>query len=311
MGIIFGLLAALGWGVGDYLVTCLARGVGTMRAMVYAQSASLLAWIILLPLLNVAKWSGLQEYEGSVPVWFWLIGAGLCHVIGLVLSYRAFEIGTLALVSPLASSFAVVTALLSLGTREKLPAYILVGAALLFVGVVLATRASAHEDESNKGLRGVPEALGCAVGFGVMFWMMEPLDVHLGPVVPLIGLKIMATMLSVAGLAASLNSRSSSIEAVATESAPPALSWKNILALAGSISVVDCLSWMAFINGDRLGFTTVVTSLASLFSVVTILLAWVLLKERLAKIQWLGIAIILFGVLLVSLPENLFSSFFK
>ncbi len=236
MGIVFGLLAALGWGVGDYLVTCLARGVGTTRAMVYAQSASLLAWVVLLFLPapqiwgseSIAHWGGLREFEGGVPVWFWLIGAGLCHVVGLVLSYRAFEIGTLALVSPLASSFAIVTALLSISTREKLPPAVLVGAGLLFCGVVLATRAPANEDESNKGLRGVPEALGCAVAFGAMFWMMEPLDTHLGPVVPLIGLKIMATGLSLCGLAVALNSYSPP-----AVDAPPVPTWKSLLHIGG------------------------------------------------------------------------------
>jgi drug/metabolite transporter (DMT)-like permease len=78
-----------------------------------------------------------------------------------------------------------------------------------------------------------------------------------------------------------------------------------LAALAGSIAVVDSLAWLAFNTGERLHFTTVVTSLASLFSVVTILLAWLLLKERLARIQWLGIAVILFGVLMVSLPKAL------
>jgi drug/metabolite transporter (DMT)-like permease len=325
MGIAFGLLAALGWGIYDYLATCLSRGIGTTRALVYAQSASLLAWIILacLPIWgeeNVVKWSGLHEFEGGVPVWVWLVGAGLCHVLGLVLSYRAFEIGTLALVSPLASSFAIVTALLSISTREKLPSYILFGAGLLFAGIVLATRVPAHEDESNKGLRGVPEALACAVGFGTMFWMMKPLDIHLGQVAPLIVLKIMATGLSLVGLAVALKSYSLPAEDAPlaedappaeneslAESAPPATSWENIALVAAGMAGVDCLAWVGFINGDRLGYTTVVTALASLFSVVTILMAWLILKERLAKVQWVGIAIILLGVLIVSLPEKLFS----
>ena len=314
MGIVFGLLAAFGWGLGDYFITCLTRRVGTARAMIYAQVCSLLAWVVLLILPSqllwgrdsVALWGGLREFEGGVPVWVWAAGAGLCHVLGLVLSYRAFEIGTLALVSPLASSFAVVTAVLSLSTRrDVLPPHILIGAGILFCGIVVATRAPSHPDELNKGLRGVPEALGCAVGFGVMFWMMEPLDTHLGPVVPLIVLKLMATASALISFAAARNSpEMPAPEPVVPENEAARPAWHLVGALAAGIAIVDSLAWLAFNNGERLQFTTVVTSLASLFSVVTILLAWLLLKERLARVQWIGIAVILLGVLLVSVPKE-------
>jgi drug/metabolite transporter (DMT)-like permease len=308
MGIVYGLLAALGWGLADYIVTCLTRRVGTPRAMVYAQVCSLLAWVILLILPaqllwgrdSVAQWSGLMQSEGGVPIWAWVIGAGLCHVLGLVLSYRAFEIGTLALVSPMASSFAVVTAVLSVATqRDVLPPHIIVGAALLFGGILLATRAPSHGDESNKGLRGVPEALGCALGFGVMFWMWQPISQNLGPVVPLIVLKIMSSALALVGLRAAKHT----LTPVSPENGAPAPRGL-VLQLAIGIAIVDSLAWLAFNTGERLQYTTVVTALASLFSVVTILLAWLLLKDRLARIQWVGIAIILGGVLMVSLPAE-------
>ena len=41
--------------------------------------------------------------------------------------------------------------------------------------------------------------------------------------------------------------------------------------------------------------------MTSLFSAVTVLMAWVILRERLSRAQWAGVAVILFGVLLVSL----------
>ena len=308
MGIFCGLLAALGWGLADYFVTLLTRRVGTPRALLYAQAFSLLAWIVLLVIpaqwvwgKDVGLWSGFTQSESGVPIWVWALGAGICHVLGLVLSYRAFEIGTLALVSPLASSFAIVTAVLSVSTkRDELPIHILIGAGLLFCGVVLATRAPTHEDESNKGLRGVPEALGCALGFGIMFWMMQPINKHLGPVLPLIVLKVMATGSALIGLRASQHGFAPQSPEDGTLAPVKIVSF-----LALGIVGTDVMAWLAFNYGELVGATVVVTSLASLFSVVTILLAWLLLKERLAKVQWIGIAIILAGVLLVSLPQEL------
>lgn len=309
MGIFCGLLAALGWGLADYFVTLLTRRVGTPRGLLYAQAFSLLAWILLLLVpahlvwgKDVALWNGFAQSESNVPIWAWAVGAGICHVLGLVLSYRAFEIGTLALVSPLASSFAVVTAVLSVSTgRDELPPHILVGAGALFCGIILATRAPSHDTESNHGLRGVPEALGCAVGFGVMFWMMQPLSQHLGPVLPLIVLKIMATSYALVGLLGAKHA----MKPLSPEDGTPVPA-KIVSLLTLGIVGTDVMAWLAFNYGERLEFTTVVTALASLFSIVTILMAWLILKDRLAKIQWLGIAIILAGVLMVSLPKELF-----
>lgn len=311
MGIFYGLGAALCWGLGDYVVTSLARRVGTPRAMVWIQAFSLLCWIALLLLParllwgreSVALWSGLSHKEGALPVWAWVTIAGLCHVLGLALSYRAFEIGKLALVSPISSSFAIVTALLAVSTRESPPPPVLVGAALLFAGLVLATRPQKSEpDEAKKGHRGVPEAIGSALAYGVMFWMMKPAEAHLGPVLPLIVLKVMATGLALLGLSTAQRNLTSAVPA--EDSAAPRSSPALLLALAIGSALLDSLAWLSFNAGDRLGFTTVVTALASLFSVVTILLAWLFLKERLARTQWMGIAVILFGVLLVSLPAD-------
>lgn len=313
MGIFYGLCAAFCWGLGDYVVTSLARRAGTPRTMVYIQAWSLLCWIALLilparllwGLPSVALWHGLLQTEGALPIWAWVTLAGLCHVLGLALSYRAFEIGTLALVSPISSSFAIVTALLAVSTRESPPPPVLLGVALLFAGLVLATRPQSGPDEAAKGQKGVPEAIGSAVAYGVMFWMMKPVEAHLGPVLPLIVLKVMATGLALLGLRAAQRTLTSD-----APSDEPRSAATLILMLAIGSALLDSLAWLAFNAGDRLGFTTVVTALASLFSVVTIILAWLLFKERLARVQWLGIAVILLGVLLVSVPADAVSRFF-
>jgi drug/metabolite transporter (DMT)-like permease len=313
-GIGFGLTAAICWGLGDYVVTILTRRVGTPRAMAFIQSFSLLCWIVLLLLPaqilwgrdSVALWSGFSEKIGMWPAWAWMLMAGACHVAGIALSYRAFEIGTLALVAPISSSFAIVTAVLSTATRETLPPPVMAGVSLLFLGIVLATRTPATPDDTNKGLKGVPEALGSALAYGVMFWMMLPGEQKLGPVLPLIVLKIMSTLSAFIGLGAAFFHKNKTAEVsfavpdVSSEAPLQIGSPVLWIALALMVALLDSFAWLSYSAGDRTGSTTVVTALASLFSVVTILLAWLLFKDRLAKLQWLGIAIILAGVLLVA-----------
>ena len=53
----------------------------------------------------------------------------------------------------------------------------------------------------------------------------------------------------------------------------------------------------------RTEYVSIVTAVASLFSVVTLLLAGLVLRERLRAVQWVGVAVILAGILLVSLPK--------
>ena len=79
----------------------------------------------------------------------------------------------------------------------------------------------------------------------------------------------------------------------------PALS--TILLLGLGVAVSDSLAWAAFVLGTRSSYTSVVTALASLFSAVTVVMAAVLLKERLSRPQLIGVAIVLSGILLVSI----------
>ncbi|HVF10867.1 MAG TPA: EamA family transporter [Abditibacteriaceae bacterium] len=308
MGILYGLLAAFFWGLADFLIAHLTRRVGTGRALLYAQVLSLLAWVILL--FTYADQTNADA--GSTPllstIWLVTIVTGVFHVAGLALAYRAFEIGTVSLVSPIISGFAIVTALLALATGEHPPALALAGALCLIAGVTLATRTpsdpQASSAEKKATLAGVPEALGSAVAFGTMFWLfyffVQP---QLGYVWPLIVLKVMASGSSLLSVLAVRSKLEAVAESPPSETTPPpdgASSLRTVGLLALGTALADTLAWMVYIWGTATEYATVVTALASLFSVITILLAWLLLRERLARHQWVGVAIILMGIGLVS-----------
>jgi len=208
---------------------------------------------------------------------------------GLVLTYRAFEIGTLSFVSPIASSFAIVTALLAVAVGAAPPPMALAGTFLLVAGVAVVSRSTSGDGPVT--LRGVPEAIGSAVAFGVMFWMIDLyVSKPLGYVYPLILLKTMATCYAamVAG------KDKTPVEATVPRG--------KIVGIAIIAALLDTGAWVAWLFGNRTSSAAVVTALASLFSAVTVFLAWILLKERLNRAQWLGVGVILVGVLLVSLP---------
>ena len=67
------------------------------------------------------------------------------------------------------------------------------------------------------------------------------------------------------------------------------------------VALLDTAANIAYNIGITTALTSVVVTLSSLFSAVTVLLAWVVLRERLALWQWVGVLTILLGVLLVNL----------
>lgn len=285
MGVLFGVAAAVCWGLGDYFITILTRRVGTVAALLSVQALSLAAWLAFL----VATPTSLAGTPGLL----WLLAAtAVCHVLGLAFVYRAFEVGTLSIVSPISAGFAVVTAVLALGTGERPPAMALIGACLLVGGVFLATRPPSTPDAPRPTLAGVPEALLSALAFGTMFWLfyfyVQP---KLGYAWPLVSLKVLAVAST---LLVFLRRR----PAVAAPTRP---SLGLVVTLAVAAAGADTAAWLAYIAGTTAAYATVVTALASLFSVITVLLAWAFLRERLAMHQWTGVAVILVGILLVSL----------
>ena len=277
------MLAAAFWGAGDFLITLLTRRVGTRWALLSIQVLSLVCWIGIL-LVHV------QPVRATPSLWGILLVTAVCHVAGLALVYRAFEIGNLAIVSPISSAFAVVTAALALATGERPPALVLLGTAFLIAGVALATRAPSSGGPAPRPLRGVLEALLSAVAFGAMFWLfyffVQP---QLGYTVPLVSLKTMAVLGSALWFA-----RRSKDEPRAFRPLP------IVLALAVGAALADTVAWLTYIEGTHTSYATVVTALASLFSAVTVLLAWRFFRDRLAVHQWVGIGVILLGILIVS-----------
>ena len=274
MGIGLGLIAALGWGIGDVVLTQTARRIGSVRLLVYFESAGLLA-IGLLLLIRPAL------PHASAGMWVLMLGLALLNSLGALLLYRAFQIGTLALVSPLASANAIVTALLAFVTGERLPLLSVAGALLLVGGVVFITRFQYAGGIAS--LRGLPEALGVAVIFGGFYWAMHVVTPALGIYWPIF---VMRTLRVVVGVA--LAGRS----VVQVREVP--------FVRLGLAALLSTAAFLAFNLGLTTTSTTLIAALASLASAVTVMLARAMLHEQLSHGQWVGVSLILLGVLVVS-----------
>ncbi|NTU81785.1 MAG: DMT family transporter [Chloroflexales bacterium] len=281
MGIVFGLLAALGWGAGDFVLSRINRSVGTTRTLLYVQTAGLIA--ISLVILVTRDLPPLDP-----GLWLLAVGVNIFNLAGTVLLYRALAVGTLAIVSPIAASFAVVTTLLALAAGERPTPLALGGVALVMGGVIVVSQTPGAGDAAGLApTRGAPAAIGAALCYGVFFWLLRSVTSGMGIAWPILIGRVMAVGAAMAFLAVRREGRPGPM---------PRRLW-GAVALATSLDTVGFLSYNL---GISTAYVSVVTAMASIFSAVTVLLAWVLLRERLASRQWAGVVAVIAGVLLVS-----------
>jgi drug/metabolite transporter (DMT)-like permease len=277
MGVFNGLLTAFGFGTADFFVTRASRRVGPLRSLYLIQCFGLLALLALVLIRREAP----PELSMA---WLWMLLLGVVDFVGLYCLYRAFTIGSLAICSPIAASYAVVTGMLALATGERPPGLVLVGAAVLVIGVAIVARGGGGGPST---LAGVPEALAAALLLGIFFWGMDSITDEMGWLWPVVINRAQMLLCALVILAP---------RGEATVRPEPGT---GRLLLAASL--LDTLGFVAFNLGLAHAFTTTTTALGSLYSAVAVVLAWLFLRERLSRAQWAGIAIILAGVLLVTL----------
>jgi drug/metabolite transporter (DMT)-like permease len=299
-GVFLGLSAALLWGVADFCARGAARAAGTFRTLLFVE-------IIAIPtLLLLTEPFGLIVLRAEQ--WPMILAAAVVGLIilgGAGLLYRAFAIGKLALVSPIASAFAAVTALLAIATGERLAGLTLLGVIVTLVGVTLAssggeaapageTKPLVAPTHKRAFALGLPEAIGAMLTFGVGYWLLDFIVPTLGGVTTAFIAKV-GDLIALGVIALRLAWR-----APRKPQPDPRLSqpfWLWVIPVA----LLDTAANIAYNIGIATALTSVVVTLSSLFSAVTVLLAWVVLRERLALWQWVGVLTILLGVLLVNL----------
>lgn len=277
MGILYGLLAALCWGITDFLITYVARRLGTARTMFYVEGCGLIAVCSLILI-----WPGIPI--ASSGMWGLMLGICLINLAGTILFYRALTIGTLSIVAPILASYAVVTALLAVLAGERPATLPLIGALLLTIGVITVSKS--ERAVGSILLLGVPEALGVAILLGVFFWTLSFATPHLGVLWPVVVMRLVRFL-------------SIFLWSFLRKDQTMRLT-RSLWLMVASAAVLDTLGFVSFNLGISHAHISIVTVLASLMTAVTVILAWVVLRERLSRWQWAGVGVIVIGVLLVN-----------
>ncbi len=285
-------MAALGWGVADFLARFAARRVGAYRTMFFMQG---LGFLGLTAWMAVAG-AGEFLHGGGGPAWWLAVVVGLLNAGSGLALYRSFEVGVLSVVAPISASYPALTLLLAIRSGETIGPMRAAGMGAILAGVILAATSllpeSNAEPRSARGkrhlARGVGWAIASSLGFGTVFWL---LGFHvmpvLGGVVSVWAVRL--TSFCVLGLLAA---------PVRQSIRPPR---GRVWWFIAGVALLDTAAFVANNLGLKTGQVSLVTVLASLYSAVTVLLARLFLRERMGWTQWLGIALIFAGIALVSL----------
>ena len=284
---IYGLLAAIGWGTTDFLAAVSGRRLGSLPALAVSQ----LVGIVLATALFLVNGQGVASLHGLV--WF-LIANGVIAMVAYSLHYRALELGPVAVVSPVGAGYAVVgfgLAVLLLPDETPGPVAIL-GGIVTIVGVFLvsanlpALRAGLHERPP-----GLWWAVGSADGFGVAGFILGVIAKDSNDWIATLFTTRVVLVLAYIPL---LVARRRTFHKVAGATAIAYVA----AAAAGAFDLMGVASYSA---GATRGFLSVVLAASAVFPAIAVALSVVFLKERLVVNQYVGIAVVIGGLLLLAL----------
>lgn len=273
--VVLGLLASVGWGVADFGGGLTSRRAPVLGVLGGSQLASLFVGVPIL--LFVTNEPAMSQANLLIAIFGGVLGAS-----GLALLYRGLAIGRMGVVAPVA---AVLTATLPVVygfiTEGAPPPIALVGIGLAVLSVVLVSRSSDRDDDRPSGIR-----YGLAAGtiFGLFTTTASFLDDDL-----LMGPVVVIRITSVLLIAAFVLLRGQRWRV-------PTRIWPALL----FVGVVDMLATATYLASIAIGPLSIAAILASLYPVVTVILAALVLREKVTLIHAAGIAAAGLAVVLIA-----------
>lgn len=287
MGFLFGLATAFAWGTSDFLARFATRRIGSLRALFYMQVWGLL--LLTYFQIRLHTWGHLFDGSGWRP-WGWGFLAGAFNSLAMLAFYRCLEIGKVSVVAPLSASYPALTLMLSVFTGERLTAARLCGVACTIVGVLMVARGESAQGESpNDGKlarRGIVWSLCASLAFGFLFWI---LGTH---VVATTGYSATVWVIRLTGSIVTL-----SVLRYKRLPVGQPVGAANIQ--TAFMGILDTGAFVLSNRGMQMEQVSIITVLSSLYGAVTVLLAAILLRERVSTFQWCGIVAIFAGIVLI------------
>ncbi len=283
LSILLGIGGMFGWGIYDFLGGVFAKQIGSFRSLFWSQLAGLISVLILAMVVRLNM---------DIPVLVVVLSliAAILYSAGYLFFFKGFETGNVSIIAATMNLWAVFTMLFAfVFMGQRLSVLKTLGVLMIICG---ATAASLNWDEiGNRKFQlsaGVREAVLGAFFFGVFWNVSEIISEKVG--------WLLTTLLIKAGIALFL-SIFSLLAKQAIGLTHVSTNTKYIIFLMGVIEA----GAVALVNyGLTIGDAILITPIASALSIVTIALAIVFLKDKINKIQGLGIVAAIVGIIVTA-----------
>jgi drug/metabolite transporter (DMT)-like permease len=276
LGIGLALAASLCWGFGDFIGGSKSRVLPVLVVLVCSQLVGLV-WIA-----GVAV-AAQEPVPGGHEVLLAALSA-VAGTAGLVCFFRAIAIGKMSLVVPIAATAAIVPVIVGIASGDRPSVVQLLGMLVALAGAVMASREPGEEGERGSLAAGVMLAALSALFIGFFFLTIDGASD---------GGAVWASLVN------RITSVSLLLAAVAVVR-PKLGGARPHLPALGVAGTLDVSANLLFAAASTEGLISLVSVAGSLYPVITVLLARVVLKERVHRIQEAGVLAALGGVVMIA-----------
>ena len=272
--VLIGLTSALVFGAADFLGGLSSKRIGSLVATPIAAATGLVALGLAYPLLGGA-WSTEAVLLGAL--------SGVAGAAAIFLLYACLAIGPMSILSPLTAVVSAIVPLsVGLARGERLGPIGFVALGIALVAVVLVGFVP-EKGAVRPSAKGILMAIGSGIAIGAFLIIIDATPDESG-VVPLIvnratNAAIMFLILGVVTLV--VLRRGGERRAVS----------RSGIQFALACGLVDVVANVGLLVGVRLGELSIMSVLTAMYPAGTIILAAIVLKERIAPVQYVGLAL--------------------
>ncbi|MCW5873313.1 MAG: DMT family transporter [Anaerolineales bacterium] len=271
--IIYAFSAALAWGSGDFVSGLGARRIGAFHTLLLSLP------IGALPALAAAYLIG-EPLSSSADLMWGIVG-GMMGTVGFMAMLHGFAVGRMGVVSPVAGAIGAAVPVLITAIREGMPGQQqLLGFAVALASIWLVSPRGGDKKHSS----GLGYGLIAGLGFGLFFTTLDQIS-ETATFWPLAASRLASTLL---------------LAAIAVAARRPLLPGKLPVAILIGSGVLDMLGNFLFLRAVQYGRLDIAAVLISLGPGITVLLARLVEKEHLSRVQVAGVGLALVAIALIT-----------
>ena len=310
---VLSLTGALVYGAADFLGGLAAKRLSAVLVSAIAAVAGLAVMFATLPLLG-GEWTGTDLAWGAL--------SGVVGAVAIALLYASLAIGPMSILSPLTALMSAVTPMLwgTLVGSERFGPLGVWGLGLALVAVVLVGFVP-ERGAVRPRAKGLAFAVGSGLAIGTYYIVISHTSDESG-IVPLVANRVVSAIVlfaAVVVLAVAARARRRSAVPIPVPAVPAGVgtdggaaaprlepssrltSLRTGIALALAGGVLDAIANILLLLGIRAGDLAVAAVLGAMYPAGTIILAAIVLRERIAPVQWAGLALALAAAGLLAL----------